>query len=169
MNNWYQYSCVQGPVFSDPGPRLGAAVDLGADRRESPGAAQHPPRHALAPLGGHLLTLTGPCFEHQGSWRHRPAGLWVGRPQGFEPVRACSPSASTPTFYHNMAAASCRTGTLHTAHFFAVCSSQVKHPRVTLGESAPTCTCCPLDGCFVRQVRAHFTMVGHTPYGEPTT
>ena len=104
-----------------------------------------------------MLTLTAPCFEHQGSWRHRAAGLWVGRPQGFEPLRACSPNASTPTTSQNFSASSCLTGMLHTAHFFAVCSSQVKHPRATLGESAPTCTCWPLDGCFVRQVRAHFS------------
>ena len=49
-----------------------------------------------------MLTLTAPCSEHQGSWRHRAAGLWVGRPQGSEPLRACSPSASTPTTGHNL-------------------------------------------------------------------
>ena len=104
-----------------------------------------------------MLTLTAPCSEQQGSWSRRAAGLWVGRPQGFEPLRACSPSASTPTTSHNFPASSCLTGMLHTAHFFAVCSSQVKHPRGEVGGSAPTCTCCPLDGCFVRQVRAHFS------------
>ena len=109
-----------------------------------------------------MLTLTAPCFEHQGSWRHRAAGLWVGRPQGFEPLRACSPSASTPTTGHNFSATSCHTEMLHTAHFFAVCSSQVQCPRGQIGTSAPTCTCCPPDGCFVRQVRAHFSR------GKPT-
>ena len=101
-------------------------------------------------------------MEHQGSWRHRAAGLWVGRPQGSEPLRACSPSASTPTFCHNFPAPSCTTGMLRTADPDHVCSSQVQHPQATLGASAPTCTFWPLDGCFVRQVRAHFIR------GKPT-
>ena len=64
------------------------AVDLSADRRDSLGAPHHPPRHALTPLGGRLLTMTCLCFEHQGTWSHWAASLWVGRPQGFEPLRA---------------------------------------------------------------------------------
>ena len=68
--------------------QAGDAVDLGADRRVSLGAAHHPPRPGLTPLGGRLLTMTAPYSEQQGSWSRRAAGLWVGRPQGFEPLRA---------------------------------------------------------------------------------
>ena len=60
----------------------------GDDRRVSPGAAQHPPRHALAPLDGRLFTLTWLRFEQQDCWSRRTAGLWVARPPCFQTAQS---------------------------------------------------------------------------------
>ena len=73
---------------SRPTPQGRARFDRRADRPVSPGAAQRPPHPGLTTLGGRLLTLTTPCSEQQDRWSRRAAGLWVGRPQGFEPLRA---------------------------------------------------------------------------------
>ena len=68
INIWFIYEslvliqlCTGTGIFGSGASPWSSRVDLGADCRESPGAAQHPPRHALAPLGGRLLTLTAPC------------------------------------------------------------------------------------------------------------
>ena len=71
-----------------------------ADRRVSPGAAQHPQRHALTPLDGRLLTLTCLRFEHQDCWSRRTAGLWVAVPcvrSAPHSLRRSSPGHSQPT------------------------------------------------------------------------
>ena len=81
-----------------PGLNLVYAVPRAArankrdDRRVSPGAAQHPPRHALTPLDGRLFTLTRLRFEHQDCWSRRTAGLWVARPPCFQTAQSASRS-----------------------------------------------------------------------------
>ena len=70
---------MTGPEPRFEPPRVPDAVDLGADRRDSPGAAQHPPRHALTPLGGRLLTPTCLRCERQGCCISETAVIMVER------------------------------------------------------------------------------------------
>ena len=83
-----------------PTPQGRARSDRRADHRVSPGAAQHPQRHALTPLDGRLLTLTCLRFEHQDCWSRRTAGLWVAVPcvrSAPHSLRRSSPGHSQPT------------------------------------------------------------------------